>query len=143
MGQNYSNHRRFVPLYHFVLSLTLLLTMIGAGINLYRSFGTSGLYSASLIMVMSVAALVSYVFVRVFPTKAQDRVIRLEENFRHHLMDGKLLDPKLTQVEELVHLVTRICVAADRLERELRPGADVPIDQFRSDMRREAHRARH
>jgi len=96
MEQNYSNHKRFVPMYHFVLSLTLLFTIIGAAINLYKSVGTTNLYSASLIMVISVAALVSFFFLRAFPIKAQDRVIRLEENFRHHLMDGKLLDPKLT-----------------------------------------------
>ena len=96
MGQNYSNHRKFVPLYHFVLSLAILLTIIGAGINLYKSVGTTHLYGASLIMVLSVAAMISFIFIRVFPIKAQDRVIRLEENFRHHLMDGKFLDPKLT-----------------------------------------------
>ena len=96
MEQNYSTHRRWVPMYHFVLSLTLLLTIIGAAINLYKSVGTTNLYSASLLLVLSVAALVIFFFLRGFPIKAQDRVIRLEENFRHHLMDGKLLDPKLT-----------------------------------------------
>ena len=96
MEQNYSTHRRWVPMYHFVLSLTLLLTIIGAAINLYKSVGTTNLYSASLLLVLSVAALVIFFFMRAFPIKAQDRVIRLEENFRHHLMDGKLLDSKLT-----------------------------------------------
>ena len=96
MSQNYSTHRKWVPMYHFVLAFTLLFTIIGAAINLYKSVGTTNLYGASLIMVLSVAAMVSFFFVRVFPIKAQDRVIRLEENFRHHLMDGKLLDPKLT-----------------------------------------------
>jgi hypothetical protein len=28
--------------------------------------------------------------------KAQDRVIRTEENLRHYILTGKLLDPKLT-----------------------------------------------
>ena len=56
---------------------------------------------------------------------------------------GLLFDPELTQVEELEHLVTRICLAADRLEKALRPGQDVPLERFRTDLRREAQRARH
>jgi hypothetical protein len=32
----------------------------------------------------------------VFALKAQDRAIKAEENFRHHLLTGKLLDPRLT-----------------------------------------------
>ncbi|MGD0361012.1 MAG: DUF6526 family protein [Bryobacteraceae bacterium] len=34
-------------------------------------------------------------YVRVFPLKAQDRAIRAEENLRHFVLTGKLLDPRL------------------------------------------------
>jgi hypothetical protein len=37
--QNYANHRRTVPLFHFVLSLLIVLTLIGACVNLYESMG--------------------------------------------------------------------------------------------------------
>jgi hypothetical protein len=33
---------------------------------------------------------------RQFALKAQDRAIRAEENLRHFVMTGKLLDPRLT-----------------------------------------------
>jgi len=103
MEQNYANHRRWVPMYHFVASLMILLTLIGAGINLYRSFGTDNLYSASLIFVNTLALLFVFFFARTFAIKAQDRAIRAEENLRHFVMDGKLIDPKVT-VRQIIGL---------------------------------------
>ena len=38
-----------------------------------------------------------------FPLKAQDRAIRAEENLRHYVLTGKLLDPKLT-VRQIIGL---------------------------------------
>jgi hypothetical protein len=35
-------------------------------------------------------------FVRQFPLKVQDRAIRAEENLRHYVMTGKLLDKHLS-----------------------------------------------
>jgi len=95
--QNYANHRKFVPLFHGVLFGILALTLIGAGVNLYLSLGDHvRLYSASLIFVLTFCMLLMWVFVRVFPLKAQDRAIRAEENLRFFAMTGRLLDPRLT-----------------------------------------------
>jgi hypothetical protein len=47
-------------------------------------------------------ALVS-VIARLFSLKAQDRAIRAEENLRHYVMTGKLLNPKLT-VRQIIGL---------------------------------------
>ena len=94
--QNYANHRRNVPLFHFVLLPVLLLTIIGAGVNLYESWGDhQRLYSASLILVLTLCLSIASVFARVFALKAQDRAIRVEENFRHYLLTGKPLDPRI------------------------------------------------
>ncbi len=103
MEQNYANHRRWVPMYHFVTSLMILLTLIGAGVNLYKSFGIDNLYSASLIFVNTLALLFVFFFSRTFAIKAQDRAIRAEENLRHFVMDGKLIDPKVT-VRQIIGL---------------------------------------
>ncbi len=54
-----------------------------------------------------------------------------------------LLDPDLTQSEELSHLIRRICLCADLLERRFRGGQDITIDQFRRDLHKEARRASH
>src|SRR4051794_8334720 len=95
--QDYSNHRKAVPLFHFGLGPLLMLTIIGAAVNLYQSWGDhQRLYSASLILVLSIACLMAAVFARVFALKAQDRAIRAEENLRHFVMTGKLLDSRLT-----------------------------------------------
>lgn len=95
--QNYSNHRRFVPMFHGVLFGLLVVTLIGSLVNLYKSFGDhQRLYSASLIVVLDVCMLMLFAFCRIFALKAQDRAIRAEENLRHFVLTGKLLDARLT-----------------------------------------------
>jgi hypothetical protein len=95
--QNYANHARFVPIYHYVLSSLLVLTLIGSVVNLVQSFGDpERIYSASLIVVLTLCSFLLFYFCRTFPLKAQDRAIRAEENLRHFAMTGKLFDPRLT-----------------------------------------------
>ena len=95
--QNYSNHRQYVPIFHYVLLPVLFLTVIGSIVNLVESWGDhTRLYSASLIVVLSVASFLMLFLLRVFALKAQDRAIRAEENLRHFAMTGKLLDSRLT-----------------------------------------------
>jgi hypothetical protein len=102
--QNYANHRRNVPLFHVVLFGALVLTLIGSLVNLFQSIGDhSRLYSASLITVIVAAMLVMYFYVRVFPLVAQDRAIRAEENLRHYVLTGRLLDPRLS-IRQIVAL---------------------------------------
>jgi len=102
--QNYSNHARLVPGYHFVLTPVLLLTCIGSLVNLWKSLGDhQRLYSASLIAVLSFCAVFIAGYARIFALKAQDRAIRAEENLRHYVLTGKLLDPRLS-VKQIVAL---------------------------------------
>lgn len=93
--QNYQNHARRVPGF-LALLLVLFLTIIGAGVNLYQSMGDhQRLYSASLILVLAFCIFFAAGLGRVFALKAQDRAIRAEENLRHYVLTGKLLDPRL------------------------------------------------
>jgi hypothetical protein len=95
--QNYSNHKRYVFLFHVVLFFMILALIGGAFHNLFISFGDqSRLYNASLICLVSVCLLFIFFFSRSFSLKAQDRAIRAEENLRHFVLTGKLLDPRLT-----------------------------------------------
>ena len=96
MDQNYANHRRLVPIYHYVLALLLLATLIGAVVNLVGSLGTENLYSASLILALTIAVFIVGLLARTFPLKAQDRAIRAEENLRHYVLTGKLIDSRVT-----------------------------------------------
>jgi len=97
MEQSYANHAKFVPLFHRVLLPVAGLTFIGSLVNLYLSFGDhSRLYNASLITASAAALVLTAFFSRVFPLRAQDRAIRAEENLRHYVLSGKLLDSRLT-----------------------------------------------
>ena len=102
--QNLSNHAKFVPLYHFVLSGIIVLTFIGSLVNLYFSFGDhSRLYNASLIVAITLALMLLFVFARTFPLKAQDRAIRAEESLRYFILSGKRMDPRLT-IQQIIGL---------------------------------------
>ena len=97
MSQNYSNHRRWVPMYHIVLSILILLLFIGSIVNLIESINSSsGVYSASLITVMNFCLLIIFYYMRMFALKAQDRAIRAEENLRYFAKTGKLLPAELS-----------------------------------------------
>jgi hypothetical protein len=97
--QNLENHTRRVPAF-LALALVLLVTFIGCAVNLYLSLGDhQRVYSASLLLVLTGAVFVTTFFARVFALKAQDRAIRAEENLRHFVLTGKLLDPRLTVMQ--------------------------------------------
>ena len=94
--QHYKNHSRLVPLYHGVTLIAILVLIVGSSINLYQIIATGGgLYSASLICLISLILLMLFFFARSFALKAQDRAIRSEENFRHFILTGKPLDNRL------------------------------------------------
>ena len=93
--QNFNNHSKMVPLYHYVTSFLLLAILIGSIINLANT-AKENLYSASLITALTIVVILVTYFTRSFALKAQDRAIRAEENFRHFLLTGKPLDAKLS-----------------------------------------------
>jgi len=86
--QNFKNHSKMVPGFHYVVLPALLLLIIGAAINFFKSSEENclpaGLILISLIVIMLLAS-----FVRSFALRAQDRAIRAEENFRYYLLTGK------------------------------------------------------
>ena len=91
-------------MFHVVLFGFLMLTLIGSLVNLFKSIGDhQRIYSASLIMVLTLCVLMLFFFCRIFALKAQDRAIRAEENLRHFVLTGKLLSPSLT-VRQIIGL---------------------------------------
>ena len=103
--QNFKNHARMVPMYHYA---TFLLILGSIGIAIYclccccssSSCSTTGNCSGIYMLITSLSVLLVAWYARVFPLRAQDRVIRLEENLRHHQMTGKNLpsELKLSQI---------------------------------------------
>ena len=101
--QNFQNHTQTVKGYLALLAVTLL-SMIGSGVNLYQSWGNhERIYSASLLVVLMWIVLFVALYARTFALKAQDRGIRAEENLRHFVLTGKLLDPRLT-IQQVIGL---------------------------------------
>ena len=120
--QNYANHKQYVPMFHGVLFALQLATLIGASINLYKSLGDhERIYSASLILVLAIVVIMVSFFARIFALKAQDRAIRAEENLRHFVLTGKLLDARLT-VRQIVGL--RFAPDAEFVELARRAAAE-------------------
>jgi len=100
--QNYSNHGRFVPLFHFFALPGALILLIGSIVNLVKSSGAN-LYNAALIVFGSLLFLLVAFYARIFSLKAQDRAIKAEESLRHFILTGKALDSKLT-VRQIIGL---------------------------------------
>ena len=95
--QNYSNHRRFVAGYHFVLSIVVLLAVAGSLVQLYRAWAMGENRVTSLILVLlAIAAALLFWYCRAFPLKAQDRAIRAEERLRHYVLTGEMPDARLS-----------------------------------------------
>ena len=103
-SQTYASHRQYVFGFHVVLFALLVVTFIGSCVNLYESLGNrQRLYSASLLVALSFATIMTALYARVFALKAQDRAIRAEEQLRHYVLAGALLDPRLT-IRQIVGL---------------------------------------
>jgi len=102
--QHYANHKKIVPLYHFGLSLLALAIFLGSCFKVgYTLYTGEGLPTALLFLAISVLLLFFFIFIRANALKAQDRAIRAEENLRHYVLTGRLLDRRLT-MQQIVAL---------------------------------------
>jgi hypothetical protein len=140
--QNFANHVRRPEGGFRIVLLVLLATLIGACVNLYESIGDhQRLYSASLILVISVCLPVVLAGARVLALKAQDRAIRAEENLRHYVLTGKLLDPRLTPLQIVALRFASdeefVALARQAAERNMEPN-DIKraVKNWRADLHR-------
>lgn len=94
--QNYSNHRRYVFMYHIV-TFTIILVLFISSIYYTIDEAVKGISMKPglFLFLISFVLLNIFFFSRMFALKAQDRAIRAEENFRHYLLTGKPIDSKL------------------------------------------------
>ena len=81
--QDFSNHVRQDPPFHFFLLPVFLLTFL---LQIVRTFRHPTLWNGWLIIV-SFAAAGAVLMIRVYSLRVQDRVIRLEERMRLSLLD--------------------------------------------------------
>lgn len=94
MAQNYKNHVRLVPAFHYVGGTLVLAIFGGSIVNLINADAATH-YSAALLVLVSLVLIILFWYSRSFALKAQDRAIRAEENFRHFILTGKPLDQSL------------------------------------------------
>ncbi len=95
--QNFKSHARFVPLYHYVAGMLVILGFGGSIVNLIKSCKHPEThYSAALLVVVFFILLILFWYARAFALRAQDRAIRSEENFRHFILTGKPFDSRIT-----------------------------------------------
>ena len=76
--QNFATHRRWVPLYHFFTLPVLLVNLVYWVIPVFSSFSFETVMTALVAVALFFLAFLA----RVFSSKVQDRVIRLEERLR-------------------------------------------------------------
>jgi Family of unknown function (DUF6526) len=86
--QNFKTHGRYIFLWHIVTGSAVIAVIIGSIINLISS-SKDNLFSASLLVVISLILSSIFWYSRAFALRAQDRAIRAEENFRHFILTGK------------------------------------------------------
>lgn len=85
--QTYATHRRFVPLYHFVLFGVFVINLLWAVVHAVRGFSLDTAWN----VVMALALLVVFFYLRIFPLTAQDRIIQLEMRLRlKEILPGEL-----------------------------------------------------
>jgi hypothetical protein len=90
-SQNFANHPKFVPGYHFVAFGILAINLLWSLYRLISGLPGVQFFDRLLGFAVAVALVLLAWYARVFPLKAQDRVIRLEETLRLE----RLLPPDL------------------------------------------------
>lgn len=91
--QNYSNHTRWNPLFHFILMPLLVLNLLSHLVRLFLAAPESGRKALAFWVVLSFALILLALASRMQALKAQDRTIRLEERLRYR----EVLSPELAQ----------------------------------------------
>ena len=124
--QNYENHAKFIPVFHYIALPLLLVNFFGA---LFRVTQETSFYTLNGVG-LAISLIVVAVFTRLFALKAQDRVIRLEEQIRMQtflpdalkaqvgrLTMGQIVALRFASDEELVDLTQ------DALDQNTSPNA--------------------
>jgi hypothetical protein len=109
--QNFSNHMKLVPAFHFFVIPALLLNVIWDIVSMLR-ISTHSAISLTVLagfivsILVSIALLVMAFLARIFALGVQDRVIRLEERLRYERLLPDDLRPRIGEftINQLVAL---------------------------------------
>jgi hypothetical protein len=94
--QNFSNHTKLVPAFHFFVLPVLIINVGGAVHHWYaKAWSLDGAFW----VLTSVALLIGILLDRVFALSVQDRVIRLEERLRYERLLPQDLQARFGEFE--------------------------------------------
>ena len=102
LDQNFKNHAKMVPAYHYLMTPMLLLPSLYLGYGVVDDFSRAGL----AVFILSVGVVFAAFFARWFALGVQDRVIRLEEQLRMERLLPAELKQRIPEVttEQMIAL---------------------------------------
>jgi uncharacterized protein DUF6526 len=92
--QNFKNHTRFVPSYHYFALPVFLINFLW---SLYRLKNLGATFEGIFGVIFAAALLVLVLRARLFALCVQDRVIRLEERMRYERLLPADLKPRIEE----------------------------------------------
>lgn len=126
--QNYANHARYLPPFHFVVFPILTINAIIALVMLARAPSLGTVWAA----LVALAVPGGFFLTRWMARRVQDRVIRLEEHLRlnsllpgrhediESLSLGQLIALRFASDQEVPHMVDRILSGEIRTQHEIK-----------------------
>lgn len=94
--QNFKNHSRYVPLFHFVAFPAAGFAFVVSILHFLKTIrNESGRVHGAAMVAITLAVILALWFARAFALRAQDRAIRAEEKFRYYIATGKTFDSRL------------------------------------------------
>jgi hypothetical protein len=97
--QTYANHLRLHPPFHYLLAPGALVLLVLTVVNAVRHYSR---LDAWILLLMAILFFAALFLVRLYPLKAQDRIIRLEERLRlEKVLSAGLVrrTPELTEAQ--------------------------------------------
>ena len=90
--QNFANHAKFVPAFHF---FAMPVFAVNFGWAVYRLVKAGISFESVMNVLVAAAIIVLFFCARLFALKVQDRVIRLEERLRYERLLPADLKPRI------------------------------------------------
>jgi hypothetical protein len=107
--QNFANHSRLDPPFHFFILPVFAISLIIAIVRLARH---PGLHSAWLVVFMLAAITLAFK-IRIYALRVQDRIIRLEERLRLAILLDKPLRARIGELSEMQLVALRFASDAE------------------------------
>ncbi len=107
--QSYETHRRYHPIYHFVILPILCINFLVAVAVAIRAFSILALWN----VIVAFALMTLAAIVRFYATKMQDRIIRIEETLRLARVLPPEMRPRIAELTTGQLIALRFCSDED------------------------------